>query len=86
MITPRYLKHDNMIVNVCMFKLLTRIDLAVHCSCLGVELGTNMKVYKVSQSALLTKIERGMNNHNVHLFAFHNSCGDFEKPVKWHTM
>ena len=56
MITPWYLGKDNMIVNVCMFKLLLRIDLAVHCSCLGVKLGTNMKVNKVSQSALLTKI------------------------------
>ena len=56
MITPWYLEQDNMIVNVCMVKVLTRIDLAVHCSCLGVELGTNMKVYRVGQSALFRKI------------------------------
>ena len=56
MITPWYLEQNNMVMNVCMFKLLTQIDLAAHCSCLGVELGTNIKVYRVGQSALLTKI------------------------------
>ena len=47
-----------------MFKLPTGIDLAVHCSCVGVELGTNVKSRSVSF------IEKNLKRHEQPQCAF----------------